>query len=616
MKRFFTGFSVCFFFALFFFLYKNVNAQLTSISPKPVYFGQIPQSKSTDRALIVRNISTETLNISQIVIQGTDAADFTVVDNPGSTSISAFGRLELMIRFTPQSTGEKTAQISLTSNAPGSPDVIDLNAGGTRLSGVVTFERILGTLESDGASDIRVTSDGGYIIAGSTNNPDEERSDAYLVKLNSFGETEWSGIYDSDDGDDNSDGFSSVMPVSDGYICVGNSENGVKDQDIWIVKTDLDGKVLRDSLIGGGDDDVANVIEATNDGNYIVAGYYTDPTAVNKKDGYLLKLDEQGKVLWSSTIGGTNAERFNSIKQTSDNGYIVCGDISFGSDSDVYLVKTNAMGELTWDKQYGESGESSVDIAASIVVAPDGGFVMAGRTTSSFSAGANDVYIIKTDASGVQDQSWGNKTFGQEHHDGAGEIITTSDGGYLIVGSIENRYEPLPVDEWYSDVYIIKLDQNGNLEWDMVYGGDKEESASSVRELSDGSFVISGYTLSYGSSSSDRDIYFLRVNADGNLITAIEKNINIIPAKMHLSQNYPNPFNGTTKIAYTLSENSNMRLNLFDLNGRLVQTLVEGFRRSGSYEISLDANSLASGVYLYQLITENFNETKKLLLIK
>ena len=268
--------------------------------------------------------------------------------------------------------------------------------------------------------------------------------------------------------------LASVIPVSDGYIAVGSTDNDARGNDLWVVKTDLSGVFNGIFYLVRTDDDGASIIESTNDGNFIIAGYAFDPSGGTGRDGYLIKIDGEGNELWSKTIGGSDGENFSSVKQTDDGGYIISGTISTGGiGSDMYLVKTNASGQVSWEKQYGESGEENADGASSVVIHSDGGFVLTGSTTS-FGAGAKDVYVIKTDANGVKDQSWGDKTFGEAHHDGGSEIISTSDGGYLIVGSIENHYKPLPKNEWYSDVYIIKLDQNGNKEWDQVYGGDRE----------------------------------------------------------------------------------------------------------------------------------------------
>jgi len=616
MKKIITGFFFCFLVFLLSGNYSLLTAQQITVSPQPLYLGITPDGRDTYRYMVVRNTSAEALNISQIAIQGANAGEFSIVDHPGSLNLSAYGRTEITIHFHPQTPGDKEAQIVFTSNAASSPDNIDLLAGASDVSsGLITFEKILGTLEGDGASDVRPTADGGFIICGNTYIVDEETNDAYLVKTDTYGEIEWTGVYDSDDNDENSDGFSSVIPVSDGYIAVGSTDNGARDLDLWVVKTDLSGIFKWDIIFGGTDDDGASVIESTSDGNFIIAGYTFDPSGGTGRDGYLIKIDGEGNELWSKIFGGSDGERFSSVKQTDDDGYILSGTVSTGGiGSDMYLVKTNASGEVSWDEQYGETGEDNADGAGSVVIASDGGFILAGRTTSS-GAGANDVYVIKTDANGVKDQTWGDKTFGEEHHDGASEIITTSDGGYLIVGSIENHYEPLPRNEWYSDLYILKLDQTGNKEWDQVYGGDRNESASSVRELNDGSFIISGGTGTYG-SNGDGEIYLLRVNSNGK-ITAISNDRALnIPTAFNISQNYPNPFNSQTRIDFYLPKNSNVQFAIYDITGKLVGEFLNEQKTAGNHSINIDAANLASGLYFYQIKAESFTETKRMLLLK
>ena len=478
---------------------------------------------------------------------------------------------------------------------------------------MITFEKLLGTLENDGAADVQPTADGGFILCGNTVNLDEDLSDGYLVKTNAWGEIEWTKVYDSNDNKDNSDNFRSLIVLEDGYLVVGNTDNGTRDQDIWVVKTNLAGIVQWDTLYGGNDNDEVGMILPTKDGNFVMVGAIVDN--LGNKDGYLVKLDDTGTEIWSKAIGGSNAEVFNAIALTDeDDGYIICGvQSSSALAADILLVKTDSLGNVSWQKTHGTPGDYA-EGASSLLIAPDGGFILAGSTTS-LGAGARDAYIIKTDASGNKDESWGDKTFGAEHQDGFGKIIRTKDGGYLAVGSTEDYYVDYPVNEWYRDVFIVKLDQNGAFEWDKVYGGDHHEGAGMVRGLEDGSFVICGSSDSYG-ASGDGDIYFLRIGPEGNLITAIETNRPLLPGKMHLSQNYPNPFNGSTTIRYSISKNSLVKLQVFDLSGRIVKNLVNDFQAAGDYSLSFDTAGLASGLYLYRLTTDNLSETKRLLLIK
>jgi len=249
-----------------------------------------------------------------------------------------------------------------------------------------------------------------------------------------------------------------------------------------------------------------------------------------------------------------------------------------------------------------------------VAILDGGGYILTGSTTA-WGAGASDVYLVKTDASGNQDQSFGNKTWGDEHRDGGGDVIETLDGGFLIVGSTENHYEPLPIDDWYSDLYIIKTDASGNEEWSKVYGGDRGEGSGLVRQMEDGSFIILGGTSSYG-RSRDNDIYLLRVTDRGEVITSIPVENQIKPETFMLYQNYPNPFNNTTRITYSLAKNSQVNISIYNNQGKLVKELHTGVQNRGLHSIRFNADNLASGFYFYRIKADNFLETKRMLLLK
>ncbi|PMQ02381.1 MAG: hypothetical protein CBR30_01695 [Dictyoglomus sp. NZ13-RE01] len=254
---------------------------------------------------------------------------------------------------------------------------------------------------------------------------------------------------------------------------------------------------------GGTDEDGANSIQQTSDGGYIVAGY-TYSFGAGWSDVYILKLDENGNLLWQKTFGGSSDDEANSIQQTSDGGYIVAGyTYSFGAGGDVYILKLDADGNLVWKKTFGGSSD---DEANSIQQTSDGGYIVAGYT-SSFGAGGRDVYILKLDANG--NLVW-QKTFGGSGWDEAYSIQQTSDSGYIVAGYTESFGDS---DE---DVYILKIDENGELVWEKIFGGKYYDVVSSIQQTSDGGYIVAGYTKSFGAGG--RDVYILKLDANGELV--------------------------------------------------------------------------------------------------
>jgi hypothetical protein len=241
---------------------------------------------------------------------------------------------------------------------------------------------------------------------------------------------------------------------------------------------------------GGTDWDFASSVQQTSDGGYIVAGYAGDI--------FLIKTDANGNVQWTKTYGGTGWDEASSVQQTSDGGYIVAGY----AGGDIFLIKTDASGNIQWAKTYG--GTYS-EWASSVQQTSDGGYIVAGRTYS-FGAGLDDIFLIKTDANG--NIQWA-KTYGGTNYDYAYSVQHTSDGGYIVAGSTES----FGAGGW--DIFLIKTDANGNIIWAKTYGGTDWDFASSVQQTSDGGYIVAGYTLSFGAGL--HDIFLIKTDANGNI---------------------------------------------------------------------------------------------------
>jgi hypothetical protein len=170
----------------------------------------------------------------------------------------------------------------------------------------------------------------------------------------------------------------------------------VLGSDVLIIKLNSSGNIQWSRAIGGTNNDVANSIQQTSDGGYIVAGYTTSFGAGG--DALIIKLNSSGTIQWSRAIGGTNYDRAYSIQQTSDGGYIVAGYTnSFGAGGDdILIIKLNSSGNIQWSRAI---GGTNGDYALSIQQTSDGGYIVAGWTTS-FGAGNYDILIIKLDSSG------------------------------------------------------------------------------------------------------------------------------------------------------------------------------------------------------------------------
>ncbi len=250
-----------------------------------------------------------------------------------------------------------------------------------------------------------------------------------------------------------------------------------------------EGSVEWSQTFGGSSAEVGKSVQQTSDGGYIITGS-TESFGAGSLDVYLIKTDSSGNMLWSQTYGGTHSDVGSSVQQTSDGGYIIAGyTSSFGAGEDVYLVKADASGNITWSKAF---GGTHFDVGSSVQQTSDGGYIIAGYT-SSFATGY-DAYLIKTNASG--NMTW-SKAFGGTNDDMAESVQQTSDGGYIITGETISFGASL----W--DVYLVKADASGNMTWSKAFGGANHDLVRSIQQTSDGGYIITGETTSFGADFPD-----------------------------------------------------------------------------------------------------------------
>ena len=189
--------------------------------------------------------------------------------------------------------------------------------------------------------------------------------------------------------------------------------------------------------------------------------------------------------VWEVSFGGSSGDYGYSVQQTSDGGYIMTGHTeSFGNGDDVYLVKADANGVQQWSQTF---GGWDYDDGYSVQQTSDGGFVIVG-VTYSFGNGDGDVYLVKTDSNGIQ--QW-YRTFGGWDYDYGNSVQQTSDGGYIITG---HTY----LGDTLGAVYLIKTNSNGVQQWYKSLGGVDYDEGYCVQQTSDGGYIISGYTRSFG----------------------------------------------------------------------------------------------------------------------
>ncbi len=485
----------------------------------------------------------------------------------------------------------------------------------------IEWQKCLGGTSEDIAYSIQQTSDGGFIVAGETLSNDGDVSgnhggrDAWVVKLNSSGDIIWKKCLGGTDHD-----FAySIQQTSDGGFIVagltGSNDGDVSGNhggsDAWVVKLNSSGEIEWQKCLGGTNYDFAYSIQQTSDGGFIVAsitGSNDGDVSGNHggSDYWVVKLNSSGGIEWQKCLGGTNSDGgiFNdyiySIQQTSDGGFIMAcetmsndGDVSGNHGSyDAWVVKLNSLGDIEWQKCLGGTNR---DIANSIQQTSDGGFIVAGSTSSndgdvSGNHGYGDAWVVKLNSSG--DIEW-QKCLGGTNSDWAYSIQQTNDSGFIVAGYTHSNNGDVSGNHGYYDYWVVKLNSSGDIEWQKCIGGTNYEFANSIQQTSDGGFIVAGETLSNNGDVSGNhgysDAWVVKLTNEPDRINEIE-NYNLLSI-------YPNPFTEYAIITFDNPKNEKYKLLIIDVTGKVVMEINEIYGNT----VEIDGSNLSAGVYVFEL---------------
>ncbi|MFK7811954.1 MAG: hypothetical protein AB8B59_05635 [Maribacter sp.] len=406
--------------------------------------------------------------------------------------------------------------------------VIGVEIPKTSFLGEVDWIKSFGGSGEDSPRAIISTLDGGYAVLGFSNSIDGDLegktiavNDYWLLKLDVDGNLQWTKTYG---GSKDDRGQSLVQTKDGGYALTGYAMSSDGDgsvnngfHDNWLLKLDASGNIEWEKSFGFSGHDHSYDLLETEDGGLFFVGFLDITSARadgNTEKGNALtrhgvgefwgtKLDHKANVEWRGFFGGTNNDRAHSVVRADDGGYVMAGftesddfDISNSRGSyDFWAVKVNNKGNLIWESSFGGTG---IEQAQDISKTADGGYVIIGNTFSSDSDvsmnnGASDIWLIKIDANGqkIWDKSYG----GSEFEDGQ-SVALSKDGGFIIAGNSKSSDKGLNANAGENDIWLVKTDSNGQMEWQKTFGGAGLDFGFDAVEAADGSIVLVGETSS------------------------------------------------------------------------------------------------------------------------
>jgi dipeptidyl aminopeptidase/acylaminoacyl peptidase len=381
------------------------------------------------------------------------------------------------------------------------------------------WDQTFGGALLDYGEDVEQTSDGGYIVAGRTASFGHGSTDGWLIRTDSWGGEVWEDTKVF--GGPGADRFEAVEQTSDGgYIAAGTfssySSHGNGGFDAWLVKTDSDGNEMWQKYYGGSghDGEIADV-QQTSDGGYVMVGE-TNSFGAGDFDIWVVRTEADGNVRWGKSFGGQYMDVGYSVRQTSDGGYIVSGMKGYNyyheqlTKADLWLIKLDSEGNEEWNRAFGDSGASGYSYGSCVRQTADGGYIVAGGKGVN-GTGVDQLWLIKTDNSG-------NKEWAQEYGGSNAEIGNwvqqTSDGGYIVSGSTRS-YGAGDYDIW-----LIETDGCGYQVWDnpLTFGGSGSDIGQTVKQTTDGGYIVTGRTQSFGNGSDDVWLIKIRGTYCGKVI--------------------------------------------------------------------------------------------------
>lgn len=477
----------------------------------------------------------------------------------------------------------------------------------------------------EGAWSVFSTNENKIIVSGWSKLSTESPEDILLMRFNNDGSidrTFKSGNIISVEEFTWESSYASIEQKDGKILIAGRFYNGL-NWDFMLARFYADGRLDSSfaqngfAIIDISSDDRAFSIDLQNDDKIIIAGFVN----INNWDFAVLRFNSNG--LLDNTFGnnGIVINDFDgdidvafSIKTQSDSKIIACGWTFANASWNFAIIRYNSDGSL--DQNFGNKGIVITDVdnvyntSHSIAIQEDGKYVVTGYRYFRERLDT-DILLVRYNSDGSIDQSFGVNGFVTKdinrNEDFAWDVIIQSDERILVTGYTKSDSS--------KNVVTLRFNNNGQIDSTFgdsgviitsIFGFDEEGRHLALQN--DGKILVTGYSF----NGVDQDLFILRINPDGNILPVPQVDSTLT----NLSQNYPNPFTTKTLIPLNLHETSYVTLKVYNALGEEVSSLIDEVKVAGNYTVLFEKSNLSSGIYLYQLITKNYSQAKKMLIIK
>lgn len=430
-----------------------------------------------------------------------------------------------------------------------------------------------------------------YVTGESRNGSSFDTEDYVTIKYSPTGDSLWVRRYDGPGGKRDFPAKIGLDDSANVYV-TGLSIGSASAMDITTIKYDTNGNeqwVRRWS----GDatfafSSAATGMVATGSGNVYITGHVNNQSTF--WDFVTLKYDRDGTKKWHAYYAGpldNVSEEATAIAIDANENVYVTGT---NSQSQPVTIKYNSDGIEQWTTALDPDAPSPKSIAV------DG--------SRNVYTGCENFVTVKFNSRG--DSLWARKVGGANFNYFVASLAVNGDGKIFCAGrsgrSGSTDY----------DFLLVKLDQNGDTVWTSSFNGPASgnDEPSILTLANDGSVFVAGYSTGTGTMG---DMYLIKYSESS---TGFQDKTPAMPRVYALSQNYPNPFNPTTTIRYTLPIAGNVQLNVYNVLGQVVSTLVNTHQEPGSHSVTFDASQFSSGIYFYGLRAGAYAEMKRMILVK